>query len=86
MRLHECNFYKVYDMSRQLFACSKGISLTILDQGYTTSLSEVWLSDEDLYTITIEPIILEPYLALEFAENQMWGLYWVSNRSDSRRQ
>ena len=72
MRLHECNFYKVYDMSRQLFACSKGISLTTLDQGYTTSVSEVWLSDEDLYTITIEPIILEPYLALEFAEEQMW--------------
>ena len=60
-------------MSRQLFACSKGISLTTLDQGYTTNVSEVWLSDEDLYTITIEPIIFEPF-ALELVEVQMWGV------------
>ena len=73
MRLHECNFYRVYDMSRQLFACSKGISLTTLDQGYTTNVSEVWLSDEDLYTITIELIIFEPF-DLELGEVQMWGV------------
>ena len=72
MTLHECNFYKVYDISRQLFACFKGTSLATLDQRYTSSVSESWLSDEDLYTITIKPIILEPYLALEFAEDQMW--------------
>ena len=73
MRLHEYNFYRVYDMCRLLFACSKGISLTTLDQGYTTNVSEVWLSDEDLYTITIEPIIFEPF-DLELGEVQMWGV------------
>ena len=72
IKLHECNFYKILDISRQLFACFKGISLATLDQRYTSSVSESWLSDEDLYTITIEPIILEQYLALEFAEDQMW--------------
>ena len=79
LKLHECNFYKILDISRQFFACFKDISLATLDQLYTASVSESWLSDEDLYIIKIEPVILEPYLALEFLEDPMWEIVVGNN-------
>ena len=68
IHLHECNFYKVLNISRQFFACFKDISLATLDQLYTASVSESWLSDEDQYHITIKPVIIAPYPALEFLD------------------
>ena len=73
MRLHECNFYKVYTICRLLFACSNGISLINLDQGYNTEVVEEWLQDEDLYTIPIEPIIVGPFVP-ELVEIQLWNM------------
>ena len=80
IQLHECNFYKVLNINRQFFACFKGISLATLDQLYTASVSESWLSDEDQYHITIKPVIIAPYPALEFLdEYPMWEIVVGNN-------
>ena len=72
MRLHECHFYKVYSICRFLFACSNGISLEELDQGYNIDVVEEWLQDEDLLTLTIEPIIVGQFVP-DLVE-QLWDI------------
>ena len=71
---HESNFWRVLSLSKKVFACFKGISLANLDQLYTSSVYEFWLPDEDQYHVVIEPIVIAPYLALEFLDaDPIWG-------------
>jgi len=55
-----------------LFACSNGISLVEVDQGYNIDVVEEWLQDEDLLTLTIEPIIVGQFVP-DLVE-QLWDI------------
>ena len=72
MRLHESHFYKVYSICRVVFVCSNRISFEELDQGYNIDVVEEWLQDEDLLTLTIEPIIVGQFVP-DLVE-QLWDI------------
>ena len=94
IQLHECNFYKILDISRQFFACFKGISLATLDQLYTASVSESWLSDEDQYytvphydqTSYHSAVPCSRISGRSHVGNCRREQYWVSDKSYSHRQ
>ena len=81
MRLHESHFYKAYSICRFLFACSNGISLEELDQGYNIEVVEEWLQDEDLLTLTIEPIIVGQFVPNVVGQHvqHTWGIQEQEN-------
>ena len=54
--LDVCHFQKIYSVCRVLFSNFKGISLEEVDQDYNIDVVEEWLPDEDLFTLTIEPV------------------------------
>ena len=62
------HFYKVYSICKVLFAYSNRISLEELDQGYNIDVVEEWLPDEDLLTLTIEPIVVGQFVPEEVVE------------------
>ena len=68
IRLDVSQFHEVYSICRDVFTYFNRISVEELDRGYIIDVKEEWLQDEDLLTLTIEPIVVGQIVPEEVAE------------------
>ena len=79
--LEACHFGRIYSVCKNLFANFRGISLEEVDRDYEIDVVEEWSPNEDLFTITIEPVSVGLFVHNMIGEHveNTWGFQEQGN-------